>query len=208
MFFKHLWDALTTSPSAAWHYGMEDDMAVDFALWLLEENGLHAPPFDAHETNQPNTLGLTAEAWTACIKALATASVTRKAEINTTRGQNLSRPTYLLNPEAFYPDEMRVDAIRAQYTIYQKTALHRRREFGRVVMDAQSSRPRDLREDWQIMSDARGELAPVFFFIAPYTTDIVYPVAATGVILTFATIPTVANMRRAKLDGLAALNAT
>ncbi|MBI1258965.1 MAG: hypothetical protein GC204_15955 [Chloroflexi bacterium] len=112
-------------------------------------------------------------------------------------------PISLIDPASLHPGSPALqDALRDRHRVYREAIGNQRKLVERMVIQFQQVEVKQLRAHWQMMSEARGKLPPVRYFIVAYPFRVVYAVPPASVILAFGTLPDKANYWNLLINGL------
>lgn len=167
-----------TERDTSWHWKMGFSANVDFALWVLEQDGLHAPPFDKHAavlgSGRLAALGLTVANWLGWLRRLAAFEAEREL-------QDTTSPVEFF--EAGTPSEDRRirAALYGLYNLYRPVANTRR--YVERAQTTQLIGGRRGRATWQRLETARGDLPPMHILLMGYPHKAQYAVAPSTVIM-------------------------
>lgn len=192
-----------------WHYGISFEYGIDFAVWMLEHDGLLVPPFDKHapqpdagileplsgdpqappanwhfpQANALQPLGLDQENWRIWFYRLVEDVMEEKIRL-LTDPRPVQRKS-LTDPAALNPgSETLQSLLRERYDYYRKSVVNQRRANERSLADLHIH-GKNGREKWRLMSEARGHLPPVHYFLTGYPFAVIDAVEPSSVVLSF-----------------------
>jgi hypothetical protein len=202
---------MVLSRTTSWHYGISFEPGIDFAIWVLEQDGLQVPPFDRHGLSTPDAgvlepltdrpqeppgawhfpppgylqpFGLDPVHWRTWLDRLVLDVVELQIQL---RANPRPHPRLsLTDPAALYPGpEALQAALRQAHQDYRDHVAVQRRRIEGAIAPFQAVKPAAARRHWRTLSQARGQLPPVQYFLTGYPHPIVQAVPPSSVILAF-----------------------
>jgi len=94
-------------------------------------------------------------------------------------------PKSLIDPAALNPGSETLQSLLTErYEYYRKSVVNQRRVHERSLAD-QHLHGKNGREKWRLMSEARGHLPPVHYFLTGYPFAVIDAVEPSSVVLSF-----------------------
>lgn len=143
-----------------WHWQVTMSLPVDFAVWVLERDGLQVAPFDQHPEILGNRLlrdtGFTADDWQVWFNHLVKEA-----------GQQQNQPFDAVEPGDFFAgvNEQWKTLLNTLWALYLPMSGSRRYVENVVTMPTKTSDERSL---WETLSKVRGNLPPLHVLLTAY----------------------------------------
>jgi hypothetical protein len=172
-----------------WHWEIGVKLSIDFAVWALEQDGLHAPPFDQHSSGNGalTAAGLTAARWHEWLVALINEEHRFREALSSELNHRSLRTIVQDTPMGFQPalffqqDDPLRDRLDTLWATYKRIS-NQRRAFERHVYPI-GLPPREARRFWNEMESARGDMPPLDVMLVGYPARLVYPIPPATLIL-------------------------
>lgn len=167
-----------------WSWTVTFKLTIDFAIWVLEQDGLQVPPFTKYPKELGNgklqSKGLTADKWLHWLHNLVEGNL--EGELATklaTQERNLPE----LQPYKYFQGSQEIqDELENLWKLY--LPLSNARRYSETHLQSQiSDTPLSLRKLWNAANDAAGDLPPLEIILIGYPIYVEYVIAPSAVIL-------------------------
>lgn len=173
------------SPEATqWQWSMSFKHSVDFALWIIEKDGLPVDGFEpmTEGNRELSAVGLTAQKWSAWLRSLASKEITHAQNLPFWQSK-ATLPPELANPHAYFEHETSLKAALKLHWYQYLSEAFQRSKCTEDLHKEIAPTPQQGAHFWQTVQGARGTVPSLNIILTGYPIYTEYHLAPSTLIL-------------------------